>query len=406
MSFGITAVDYEARIDFDRLRRDRVRRALEQLRKSGLGALVVFDYNNIRYITSTHLGEWGRDKMERLAILTADGHTILFDPAAPFKKRWVTWLDEINPVITHSRSTMPDEAGWAGRVADLIISTLKKYGVADLPVGFDILDPALMHALNKRGVRIEDGQRVMLEARLIKTRDEIELLEIAAAMVDATYSELSRYIRPGVRENDIVAFVHKVLYEMGSEGVEAVNVVSGPRGVPHPHMFSDRMIRPRDMVYIDIMHSYLGYRTCYYRTFVVGEPTRAQLEAYEKAWEWLKCSVEKTRPGVTTAEIASCWPSAQELGFKSEEEAFLLQFGHGIGLSHRERPLISRAISFNYPVRIQENMVLALETWAPAKDNTGAARIEVEVVVTDTGSRVITLFPADRLISVPSERPY
>ncbi|MEM4971970.1 MAG: M24 family metallopeptidase, partial [Sulfolobales archaeon] len=115
---------------------------------------------------------------------------------------------------------------------------------------------------------------------------------------------------------------------------------------------------------------------------------------------------ERTRPGATTAEIASCWPTAQELGFRSEEEAFLLEFGHGIGLSHRERPLISRAISFNYPVRIQENMVLALETWAPSADGTGAARIEVEVVVTDTGPRVITLFPADRLISVPNERPY
>ncbi|MDT7888166.1 MAG: Xaa-Pro peptidase family protein [Desulfurococcales archaeon] len=406
MSFGITAVDYESRIDFDRLRRDRLRRAVEQIRRHGLGAVVVFDYNNIRYVTSTHLGEWGRDKMERFAILTADGQVALFDPAAPFKRRWVTWLQEIHPVITHSRSTMPDEAGWADRVAELIRSTLSRFKVSDLPIGFDILDPALMHSLSKKGVRVEDGQRAMLEARLIKTGDEIELLEIAAAMVDAVYSELARYIKPGVRENDIVAYVHKLLFEMGSEGVEAVNVVSGPRGVPHPHMFSDRMIRPRDMVYIDIMHSYLGYRTCYYRTFVVGEPTKAQIEAYDKAWEWLKCSIERARPGATTAEIASCWPSAQELGFRSEEEAFLLEFGHGIGLSHRERPLISRAISFDYPVRIQENMVLALETWAPSADKTGAARIEVEVVVTDTGPRIITLFPADKLVSVPSERPY
>jgi len=406
MSFGVMAVDYEARVDFDRLRRERLRRAVESLRRFGLGSVVVFDYNNIRYISSTHLGEWGRDKMERFAILTSDGYVALFDPAAPFKRRWVTWLPEINPVITHSRSAMPDEADWAGRTVDLIKRTLSRLKVADLPVGFDILDPVLARVLEKAGLRVEDGQRAMLEARLIKTRDEIELLEIAAAMVDAVYSELARFIRPGVRENDIVAFVHKMLFEMGSESVEAVNVVSGPRCVPHPHMFSDRIIRPRDMVYIDIMHSYLGYRTCYYRTFVVGEPTRQQVEAYEKAWEWLKCSIDRTKPGATTADIARCWPPAQELGFGSEDEAFLLQFGHGIGLSHRERPYISRAISFDYPVRIQENMVLALETWAPSADGTGAARIEVEAVVTESGNRVITLFPADRLISVPSERPY
>jgi len=84
----------------------------------------------------------------------------------------------------------------------------------------------------------------------------------------------------------------------------------------------------------------------------MGEPTRHQLEAYERAWNRLKFSIEKTRPRATTADIASCWPTAQELGFKSEEEAFLLELGHGIGLSHRERPLISGAISFDYPVRI------------------------------------------------------
>lgn len=406
MSFGTMAVDYEARVDFDRLRRERLGRAVESVKRRGLGALVLFDYNNIRYVTSTHLGEWGRDKMERLAIVTVDGRVVLFDPAAPFKRRWVPWISEIHPVVTHSRSTMPEEADWAGRTADLIASTLSRLGLSGLPVGFDIVDPPLVKALSKRGVSVEDGQAAMLEARIIKTRDEIELLEIAAAMVDAVYSELSSHIRPGVRENDIVAFVHKRLYEMGSEGVEAVNVVSGPRGVPHPHMFSDRMIRPRELVYIDIMHSYLGYRTCYYRTFAVGEPTRAQEEAYQRAWEWLKCSIDRARPGATTSEIASCWPSAQELGFKSEEEAFLLQFGHGIGLSHRERPLISRAISFDYPVKIRENMVLALETWAPATDRTGAARIEVEVVVTDAGPRVITMFPADKLVSVPSYRAY
>lgn len=401
LSFGTFAVDYEARINFDKLREERKKRAVEQLRRHDLGAVVVFDFNNIRYITGTYIGEWARDKMARFAMLTADGEALLFDPAAPAKRKYCPWIaDRVYPFIGTLRGSLPPELS-SERVADLIKDVLSKLKVADLPIGIDIAEVGLLKALERRGLKVVDGQEALLDARMIKTYEEIELLNIAAAMVDAVYSELVSFLRPGVRENEVVAFVTKMLYDLGSEHVEAVNVVTGPRGAPHPHMFSDRIIRPGDMIYIDIMHAYNGYRTCYYRTFVAGEPTKYQLEAYEKAWEWLKRSIDAVRPGITTADIANCWPAAQEFGFKDEEEAFLLQFGHGIGLSIWEKPIISRAISFKNPVPVQTNMVFALETWCPAKDGSGAARIEVEVVVTETGREVITKFPADRLISVP-----
>jgi len=403
MSFGVMNVDYETRINFERLREERMKRAVEHVKKYNLGAIIAFDFNNIRYITGTHIGEWARDKMARFAIVTADGEVELFDPAAPAKKKYSPWIaDKVYPVIGTLRGSLPHEIG-SERVAELIKERLAKLKVADLPIGIDISEVGLLKALEHRELKIVDGQEPLLEARMIKTRDEIELLNIAAAMVDAVYSELTRFLRPGIRENDVVAFVNKMLYEMGSDHVECVNVVTGPRGSPHPHMFSDRMIRPGDMIYIDIMHSYNGYRTCYYRTFIAGEPTKYQLEAYENAWKWVKCSIDATRPGVTTADIVKCWPAAQEFGFRNEEEAFLLQFGHGIGLSIWEKPILSRAVSFKNPVQIRPNMSFALETWCPSKDGTGAARIEVEVVVTETGNEVITKFPADRLISVPTK---
>ena len=78
-------------------------------------------------------------------------------------------------------------------------------------------------------------------------------------------------------------------------------------------------------------------------------------------------------------------------------EAFALQFGHGLGLALHERPIISRLVSFEKPMAIEEGMVFALETYCPAKDGHSAARIEEEVVVTGNGCRVITLFPAEEL---------
>jgi Xaa-Pro aminopeptidase len=402
MSFGVMGVDFEERVNYERLRKERLERAKEQVKRYNLGAILCFDFDNIRYLTSTHVGEWARNKMQRYAILPVDSEPILFDPAAPAKRKTSPWIaDRVFPAVGSMRGSIPPEVGMIEKVADSIVNVLKKHKVADLPLGVDIIDIPLMDALSKRGVKVVDGQQAMLDARIVKTKDEIELLTLAASMVDAAYAEVARNLKPGVRENELVALVNDVLYSLGSDLVECVNVVSGPRGAPHPHVFADRIIRPGDMVYLDIMHSFNGYRTCYYRTFVVGKPTKAQLEAYEQAWTWLKNSIDAVKPGATTADIAKCWPSAEELGFRNEEEAFLLQFGHGVGLSIWEKPVISRLFSLEHPFKIQKGMVFALETWCPSKDGRGAARIEEEVVVTDVGSERLFRFPAEELTCCP-----
>jgi len=256
----------------------------------------------------------------------------------------------------------------------------------------------MLRALEAEGIEVVDGQQALLDAREIKTPDEIELLKMAAAMVDATYVDIAKAIRPGTRENELVAIANDRLFRMGSERVECVNSVSGPRGRPHSHTFSDRMIQPGDMVFLDIMHSFNGYRTCYYRTFICGEPNKFQIDAYEKASKWISASIDMIRPGVTPDEVAAVWPDATEFGYRDEAEAFLLQYGHGVGLSLWERPIISKRYrGQNQPLR--EGMVFALETWCGAEDGSGAARIEEEVVVTKDGCEIITNFPSDRLIS-------
>ncbi len=212
-----------------------------------------------------------------------------------------------------------------------------------------------------------------------------------------TYQDIYEALKPGIRESDIVALAIARLHEMGSEQVEAVNSIAGERCSPHPHVFSDRIIRPGDTAYFDIIHSFNGYRTCYYRTFAVGRATQAQRDAYKQAREWMDVALAMVKPGVSTDEIAKLWPKAEEFGFPNEMEAFGLQFGHGVGASVHERPVISRLNSLDYPVELQEGMVFALETYCPAADGNGAARIEEEVVVTPDGCRVITLFPAEEL---------
>jgi Xaa-Pro aminopeptidase len=238
----------------------------------------------------------------------------------------------------------------------------------------------------------------MQQARLLKTRDEITLLNTACMMVDAAYDDLYRFMKPGVRENECVGLVSKALYDLGSEHVEGVNAISGERCSPHPHVFSDRALRPGDPAYFDILHSYNGYRTCYYRTFVIGSASQSQVDAYKKCREILDRAIALIKPGVTTAEVVSVWPRAEEFGFPNEEAAFALQYGHGVGLSIWEKPIFSRLVSLDHPEVIQEGMVFALETFWPASDGWSAARIEEQLVVTRDGCEVITRFPAEELL--------
>lgn len=400
MRFGQMGVDFEERVNYDRLRKERLSKAKRKVKEYGLGALLCYDFDNIRYITGTHIGEWCRNKMNRFTILPDDADPILYDPATPAKRISSPWIaDRVRPAVGSMRGAIPPEVGNVEDLAKEIKQVLQEYGVEDRPLGVDIMDVPFIRALEKEDVEVVDGQQAMLDARIIKTKDEIELLRIAASMVDAAYEEIARNIKPGAKENDLVAIANHVLYSLGSDLVECVNVVSGPRSQPHPHVFSDRIIRPGELVFLDLMHSYNGYRTCYYRTFICGKATKAQEEAYAKAWQWLKASIDAVRPGATTADIARCWPAAQDFGLKDEKEAFLLQFGHGIGMSIWEKPVISRLFSLDKPFVLQEGMVFALETYCPSSDGKGGARIEEEVVVTKDGNEVITKYPIEELIS-------
>ncbi len=398
---GSMNVDWEERWNVDRLRNYRFGRARDALAASDVGALLLFDFNNIRYVTSTHIGEWARDKMTRYALQTRGGEPHIWDfgSAAKHHRANCPWLrqENIHAGMVGLRGAIAPDAGLFRSAAREIRDILVAEGVADMPLGVDIVEPPMQAALEAEGITVRDGQQIMLDAREIKSVDEIMLLNVACSMVDGAYQLISEQLRPGIRENELVADVTKFLFDLGSEHVDNINAVSGERCSPHPHVFSDRIIRPGDQAFFDIIHTFMGYKTCYYRTFVVGRANDAQRDAYKQAREWIDRSIELMRPGVTTDQVAKVWPKAEEFGFDSEMECFGLQFGHSVGLFLHERPIISRLNSLEHPVELKEGMVIALETYCPAKDGVSAARIEEEVVITADGPQIITRFPSDEL---------
>ncbi len=404
---GHTQVDFEERVNFRRLHDYRLARTRAALANSGLGALLSFDQHNIRYTTSTVIGEWARDKLTRYSLLTGNGDPYIWDfgSAARHHKLHAPWLHH-----DHCRAGNLGMRGATGaditlfrNAAKEIKSILDAEGVGDMPLGVDMVELPMIFELQRAGIEVRDGQQTMLQAREVKNIDELTLLNMASAMVDGVYQDIAEALKPGVRESDIVALATKRLYEMGSDCVEAINSIAGERCSPHPHNFTDRLIRPGDQAFFDVIQSFMGYRTCYYRTFNVGRATPAQRSAYKKAREWMDVAIDLLRPGVGSDRIAAALPKAEQAGFASEMDAFGLNFCHGLGLGLHERPLISRLTSFKEPIELKVGMVFAVETYCPASDGVSAARIEEEVILTPKGPQIISLYPAEEL---PISNPY
>jgi Xaa-Pro dipeptidase len=398
---GITQVDFEERVDFRRLHRYRLARTRQALAASGLGAVLCFDQHNIRYISSTVIGEWSRDKLIRYSLLTGTGEPWVWDfgSAARHHRLYCPWLreDHVRAGNPGMRGAIGPKVGLFEQAAREIKDILVQEGVAGLPMGLDVCEPPMLFALQQQGIEIRDGQQMMMHAREVKSHDEITLLNIAASMVDGVYQDIAADLKPGRKESQIVALATKRLYEMGSDCVEAINAIAGERCSPHPHNFTDRLIRPGDQAYFDIIHSFIGYRTCYYRTFSVGRATAAQVDAYKRARQWMDGAISMLRPGIATDKVAKAFPKSTEIGFETEMAAFGLNFCHGLGLGLHERPLISRLNSFVEPYELKAGMVFAVETFCPAKDGVSAARIEEEVVLTPDGAKIISLYPAQEL---------
>lgn len=408
MSFGTVGTDVMERINWVRLRKEKKEKALKSMNSAGLGALLLMYEENIRYVSSTHGPEWTKTIPGlRCALLLRDGDVVLYEQGDNRYQiiRHCPWLKKEN--VRYAYTWTKGAAGPANEnQTKKLIASVKKYmaehGVADLPLGVDYADINMLKTFKNMNINWADGLKPMLEARAVKTNDEIEALRIAATIADSAHYEVTRILRPGIRENEVVAHLMKYLFEIpGIEHIENLICVSGPNTWPNWRTFTDRFVRYKDLVLVDIVLVWNGYFTCHYRTYCVGnQPTEEQKEAYRQSYDWLYNAVNSIKPGITTKEIASNWPKASELwGYEEEDEAAANLWGHGLGLSHYDLPVVSRIFSLDYPYPIKKNMVFALETQQGKMFEWGT-RIEEEILVTENGCEVLTRFPSEEITVV------
>lgn len=405
-SFGSVGMDWQERINWQRMREYRVARARETMRKHGLGAILCMYDENVRYITSTLTPGWNRLKPGlRYAILVEGKEPILYEQGdiGIHVKRHSPWLLKEN--VRHSFSWIKGAAGPASEMqvtkfTDAIVRDLEDAGVRNMPLGVDFIDINMIRAFEKADLKWTDGMTPMMQARAIKNVDEQEAMRIVGGIGDVMHWEFQHFLKPGLTENQVTAFGMKYLYDIpGMEDVEDIIVSSGPNAWPNWRNFSDRIILPGEIVIIDLAAlTWNGFKSCYYRTYCVGgKPTAEHKKYYDLALKWLYDSIEAVKPGATTADVAKKWPSAKEAwGYESEDMAAANLWGHGLGLAQYDMPVISRIWSLDHPQTIEKGMVFALET-QHGKVHQFGVRIEEMLIVQDNGPELITTFPVQEI---------
>ncbi len=409
---GTMAVDWEERIDVQRMRRERTEKALKRLQDSELGSMLLINDPNVRYVTG--LAMTGGSGADHYTLLTEDGDIIHWDTAdhASNQKFNCPWLDDIRyacPGLGNvpRASTSASARDWLkDKMAETVYTAMEEYGVDREPIGIDVGNDALIKKFEDRGVDIDTAAAtdIMLDARKVKTRDEIECLRQVAAICEAGFQKITETAKPGMRESEVWGEAVGELWRHGAMA-QGGYVTSGPNTWPkHQANTTDRAIRPNDLVYADFYNiGYLGYRSCYYRTFSMGEPTQAQKDAYEKARDDLYDVLERIEPGATTDEICKGFPEeeGEHMDWYGADDFWQMttnHWAHGLGLQLYETPLIWRGISPDHPIEIEEGMTMAVETMQPA-DRQGV-RVEEMVVVRENGVEILSEWPVGEITRI------
>ena len=392
--YSQTGADWQHRIDFDRLRKDRLQRLRDQMTAHDLGALVLFAGANIRYATASYQGNWKYNINIRYAVLPNGGEPVLFETAGSdleCAKIDLPWMaDRIRPAFTWqwAEGAVPY---MAGRMAESVADVLKAHSVQNERIGIDNLDMPALEAFQKTGLNIVNGWPAISAARVVKTRDEIELLKQAASIGDAAMWKIKyEWLKPGVREREIEAKVHEFMLERGCEIMYDIIVASGGNTSPYRRWATDKIIRQGDLVIVDINAvGPSGYFNDFVRCFkCAAKMTQQEIDLYREVYDSMYAGLEKLRPGNTTADVAAAFPEYDDDKYQT---CTLQQFAHSIGITLYEGMWVSRAYSLKYPAEIKENMYFAIETFAGHPGLQQTCRLEEDVLVSAKGPVVFTL---------------
>jgi len=391
--YGLISHDWQEGINLERLRKERLEKLKQKMKEFGFDALVLFNGENIRYATGVWQGNWKSNIFVRYAVVPINGDPVLFETAGADMLNAIVdapWLrDRIKPAITwvwHGPATQVQ----ARRMAESIKEVLKEHGVASGNIGVDVLEWNAFKAFNEAGLKIDNAWPAVVEARKIKTRDEIELIKRTINMVNALFAKIrDEWLRPGISEIELSAKFSEWMIAHGFEAIPQLIVASGRNTNPYRRWTTSKITKEGDLVIIDIAGPGPGGYWCdFTRTFIAGKakPTEEDKETYWEAYNSLYDAIKAIKPGATTKDIAEKFPIYDDDKYKTTS---LFQFAHSIGLSLYEGVWVSRGHSLEYPERLEPNMVLAVETYVGKPGRRHGVRLEHDILITEEGTAEI-----------------
>jgi len=397
---GPDSADTSEKINMARMREERLAKAKASLKKNGIAACLLMRPENVRYVTSTK----GVDFIDQLrySIAFAEHDPILYEmpPGAPFGicpwikpenlRLAILWADEsCGPDATRER---------AKKFAQLIKQDLKEKGLENEKLGIDKIDEPGQQALREAGIETINVMPAMLEARAVKTNDEINCMQMAVAIAEVGWHAIYTALKPGVLMKDVVADARAAMTRAGAEDMKGA--MGGSR--------STGIVQVGDVVTIDIHRlTYMGYNTCYYRNIIVGrEPNEKEKDLHKRSYERVYNVIEAIKPGVSTADVAKHWLPCNERqyppgGYPTEEYVWCEDLAHGLGLWLYEYPVIDRMFSIDHPMTIEKGMTMAVEAME-SDPAVGRTKLEEMIVVGDEGAEIMTKMPVkDMMIANP-----
>ena len=389
----------EPPVDLDTVRRYRLSRVREQLNERDVAGVLVFDQLNTRYITdATNMQVWCSHYEARAVFVATEGPVILWDFGDyPHLAEGLPTVDEYRVMKSFyffAAGQRADEK--AHEFAQELAQVVAEYGAGNKRVAIDRCNVSGLHAFQKAGLKMVEGQDLMEIARVIKSPEELMLMRRAVEVCESAVARMREALTPGITENALYSKLHEANVAMGGEWIETRLLSSGPRTNPWMRESSMRVIEKGDMVSFDtdLIGPY-GYCCDMSRSWICGEvkPTENQSRVFGLAVDQIKYNTELLKPGMTFAEYSQkAWQLPDE--FVDNRYGVVV---HGVGLAD-EYPSIKNFIDFElkgYDGRIEPGMTLCVESYMGSKYGGEGVKLEEQILITEDGYEQLTSYPLE-----------
>ena len=387
----------EDEIDFDKLRSYRLDRVRNELKKNNIEACILFDPVNVRYALDTaNMSVYNMHNLTRYCFIPVDGPTILYEYFnCEILSKGLDLIDEIRPAITWDYFSNGDQSElqlkkWVNEVNDLSNTYFKSKKIA-----IDVINGPAVNELNKKGIKVLEAKKILEQARVIKSSEEIKCMRAALDVADIGIIKMRDYLKSGITENELWSILHKTNIENGGEWIECRILSSGSRTNPWMQESSNKIIQDGEIVSFDTdMVGPYGYCADISRAFVCGNKfNENQKKLYQTAVEQIDYNSRLIKAGVTFKEFTE---KAWILPSKYYGNRYSVML-HGIGLCD-EWPAI------RYPTdggersgTFQKNMTITLESYIGEVGGNEGVKLEQQYLVGENGLELMSHHPLEKI---------